>query len=274
MSLDVLTAIWRDPPCKGGDLLCLLAIADNADENGFAWPSMETIARKAAMSARGARKCIGNLADAGLISVEIGGGRYNSNSYQITTNGVGERSQRNNPEQSSRNRVPSKVNRNPEQNDTNPEQSCTKPGTPVPPNSHRTIKEQYCADGAQDLESLFSEFWNAYPRKGDEEKTFQEFSEAIDAGEDPQMIITAAKKYAEEQKGNKARFIKYSDNWLIEECWKRHRVKPEPTPEEQKASITRMIRSEVPAVTEEGRRQWRAYFPDEKPPSEQMEAAE
>jgi len=73
MSLDVLTAIWKDPPCKAGDLLCLLAIADNADENGYSWPSISTIARKAAMSERGAQKCLKKLAKLGLISINPGG---------------------------------------------------------------------------------------------------------------------------------------------------------------------------------------------------------
>lgn len=54
-----------DSPCKGGDLLCLLAIADNADDNGFAWPAVPTIARKAAMGERGAQKCIKKLTEAG-----------------------------------------------------------------------------------------------------------------------------------------------------------------------------------------------------------------
>lgn len=98
MSLDVLTAVWRSPPCKGGELLCLLAIADNADDYGYAWPSVATIARKAAMSERGARKCLTKLVEAGLITIEVGGGRKKTNAYQITTNGIGSKVKHNNPE--------------------------------------------------------------------------------------------------------------------------------------------------------------------------------
>lgn len=142
MSLKTLTAIWDAPPCSGGDLLCLLAIADNSDENGYAWPSIGTIARKAAMSERGAQKCIRRLIDAGLIKVEIGGGRGKSNAYQITTNGIGDADQHKNHEQNSVNTVQGFDAVNPEQYDTNPEQSRHKPRTPVHPNPIEPPKEQ------------------------------------------------------------------------------------------------------------------------------------
>ena len=135
MSLDVLTAIWRAPPCKGGDLLCLLAIADNADEFGYAWPSIATIAKKAAMGERGAQKCVQKLAGAGLISIKRGGGRNKTNAYQITTNGIGVETEHTNPEQNTPNKVHPLPNINPEQSCINPEPAFAKPRTPVHPNS-------------------------------------------------------------------------------------------------------------------------------------------
>lgn len=142
MSLAALTAIWKDPPCGRGELLCLLAIADNADDNGYAWPSIETIAHKSKMSERGARKCIAKLSDAGLLVVKIGGGRGKSNSYQITTNGMGGVTGYTNPEQNTLNNVHPLNSINPERRDINPEQNDTKPGTPVPPNSQEPSLEQ------------------------------------------------------------------------------------------------------------------------------------
>ncbi len=141
MSLDVLTAIWRAPPCKAGDLLCLLAIADNADDFGYAWPSVSLIAKKAAMSERGAQKCIKKLVEMGLITVESGGGRNKTNAYQITTNGIGPNAEHQNPEQNSPNTVHPLRAINPEQSDINPEQSDTKPRTPVHPNRKEPSKE-------------------------------------------------------------------------------------------------------------------------------------
>lgn len=141
MSLDVLTAIWRDPPCKGGDLLCLLAIADNADENGYAWPSVETIARKAAMGERGAQKCLKNLAQMGLIRIEVGGGRSKTNAYQITTNGIGPQDGHKNPEQNTVNGSSPFIAENPEQPCKNPEPPFAKPRTPVHLNSQEPSVE-------------------------------------------------------------------------------------------------------------------------------------
>lgn len=148
MSLDVLTAIWRDPPCKGGDLLCLLAIADNADENGYAWPSVSTIARKAAMGERGAQKCIKKLADAQLISIKSGGGRNKTNAYQITTNGIGEGRKRQNPEQNTPPPSSPFTDVNPERCDINPEPAFAKPRTPVHPNSQEPPIEPSVDDNA------------------------------------------------------------------------------------------------------------------------------
>lgn len=141
MSLDVLTAIWRDPPCKGGDLLCLLAIADNADDEGFAWPSVATIAKKAAMGERGAQKCIRKLAEMGLILIRSGGGRNKTNAYQITTNGVGEAHSHQNPEQNTPPPSSPFKGVNPEQSCINPEPAFAKPRTPVHPNSQEPSKE-------------------------------------------------------------------------------------------------------------------------------------
>lgn len=156
MSLKVLTAIWENPPCGGGDLLCLLAIADNANDAGYAWPALATIARKAVMSERGVQKCIRKLEKSGLIRVDYGGGRHNSNRYMITTNGIGDDanhkkgeqdttnyvhpSEGENPEQSGVNPEQNTANdgcegdENPEQRGRNPEQRGTKPRTPVHPN--------------------------------------------------------------------------------------------------------------------------------------------
>ncbi len=141
MSIGVLTEIWRKPPCKGGDLLCLLAIADNADDEGYAWPSMKSIARKAAMSERGAQKCVKKLSDMGLIRIDVGGGRNKTNGYQITTNGIGEDPEYTNPEQNTPNGGSPFTPINPEQTRINPEQSNAKPRTPVHPNHQEPSSE-------------------------------------------------------------------------------------------------------------------------------------
>lgn len=225
MSLDALTAIWRAPPCKGGDLLCLLAIADNADEYGYAWPSISTIARKAAMSERGAQKCLRKLEEAGLIQVKLGGGRGSSNSYQITTNGMGVTATYKNPEQSSPNRVHPLPAENPELSRRKGEQNDDKPRTPVHPNPIEPSKE-HCAADAPHNELNFDLIFSACPRKGSWEATEVEVLRAVDGGADPLQLLSAAKAYAKEQAGNEARFIKLSENFFADGTWRRYLEAP------------------------------------------------
>lgn len=56
----------RNPTAK----TVLVAIADYADENGYAWPSQERLARDTAYCARTIRRAIATLAKIGLISIE------------------------------------------------------------------------------------------------------------------------------------------------------------------------------------------------------------
>jgi hypothetical protein len=83
MSIAILTEIWKAPPCSGGNLLVLLAIADNANEDTWAcFPSVKTIARKSAMSERNTQYCIRDLEEAGLISIREDAGK--SSTYVVT----------------------------------------------------------------------------------------------------------------------------------------------------------------------------------------------
>lgn len=196
MSLDVLTAIWRDPPCKGGDLLCLLAIADNADDEGFAWPSISTIARKAAMSERGAQKCVRKLADSGLICIKAGGGRNKTNAYQITTNGVGECEENKNPEQNTPNPGSPFSAQNPEQRDINPEQRCAKPRTPVRPNSQEPSIEPSLKNACAKSSKIMAELCSVLSR--DVAADFMEHRKAKRSS----LTLRAAELIAAKLRGN------------------------------------------------------------------------
>jgi len=70
MSVKVMSSVWEHSPHKGSELLLLLAIADNADDLGVAWPSQETLATKMRMSVRQVRRISGTLEDAGAFTTE------------------------------------------------------------------------------------------------------------------------------------------------------------------------------------------------------------
>jgi DNA-binding Lrp family transcriptional regulator len=68
------------------DKLVLLAIADNADDNGFCWPSINTIARKCSLNRATVINRIASLIQAGLLTKITGHTGY-SNRYQLTLGG-------------------------------------------------------------------------------------------------------------------------------------------------------------------------------------------
>lgn len=65
---------WKTPRQKGAQRLILVVIAEHADKNGLAWPSIQTIARLANCSARFVKETIAKLKSGELV-IERGGGR-------------------------------------------------------------------------------------------------------------------------------------------------------------------------------------------------------
>lgn len=62
MSVRVSAWVWAQAPVKSGELVVLLAVADNAhDDGGGAYPSQEHLAEKARMSVRQVRRCLASL---------------------------------------------------------------------------------------------------------------------------------------------------------------------------------------------------------------------
>jgi len=67
--------VWDHSTAAGSDLLVLLAIADSADHDGTnAWPSLESLARKARIDRRNVRRCVRRLEELGELRVELKSG--------------------------------------------------------------------------------------------------------------------------------------------------------------------------------------------------------
>jgi len=82
MSFEAIRWILENSKTKGAQRLILIVIAEHADKNGLAWPSVETIARLANCSARFVKQTIAKL-ESGELVIERGGGRGRSNRYRI-----------------------------------------------------------------------------------------------------------------------------------------------------------------------------------------------
>lgn len=83
MSIRVMSQVWEHSKQQGSALLVLLAIADFADDDGYAYPSVERLAAKARMSPRNVRYVLRQLEESGELAIEAGGGRHRSNLYRV-----------------------------------------------------------------------------------------------------------------------------------------------------------------------------------------------
>lgn len=83
MSIKIMNAVWHLSKQKGTPLLLMIAIADNANDNGEAWPGIEYLARKIRMSERQTQRLVRDLERTDELIVERGGGRGNAHRYFI-----------------------------------------------------------------------------------------------------------------------------------------------------------------------------------------------
>lgn len=84
MSIKVMTWVWEFSLTGGTERLTLLAIADNAADDGSnAWPSLATLARKTRLDERSVRRILRRLEEGGHIKVELNAGPSGTNRYTV-----------------------------------------------------------------------------------------------------------------------------------------------------------------------------------------------
>jgi hypothetical protein len=84
MSIAALSYVWQNSKQSHGNLLVLLAIADYSKDDGSgAWPSIETLGKKARLSERQVLRCIKELVDAKELIVQSKAGPHGSNLYAV-----------------------------------------------------------------------------------------------------------------------------------------------------------------------------------------------
>lgn len=83
MSIKLMSHIWDHGPEDTGERFVLLAIADNANDDGVAYPSAATIARKVVMDERSVRRIVKRLADQGWLTVKTNAGPKGCNLFTV-----------------------------------------------------------------------------------------------------------------------------------------------------------------------------------------------
>lgn len=85
MSFSIMNWVFGLPEPRGSERLVLLSLASIADQNGVCWPSLQTIARMAAVDRRQAIRIVQSLESVGFISIvrRREGDKNRSNIYQF-----------------------------------------------------------------------------------------------------------------------------------------------------------------------------------------------
>jgi len=81
MSIGIMNRVWKKSECKGTDLLLLLALADNADDDGYCWPGIEYLAAKIRMTPQSVINITTRIEKAGELLVKHN--RREGNRYLI-----------------------------------------------------------------------------------------------------------------------------------------------------------------------------------------------
>lgn len=83
MSIKRMTAVWEHSEHKGSELLFMLAVADNANDIGVAWPGYHYLARKTRMARRSVMRLAATCAESGELWL-LQRPRQRSNIYVVT----------------------------------------------------------------------------------------------------------------------------------------------------------------------------------------------
>jgi len=70
MSIDIMSAVWKNGPSNSTERFVLLSIADRADDIGYCYPSYNDIAKRCAVSRPTVIKAINRMRDAGWLRTE------------------------------------------------------------------------------------------------------------------------------------------------------------------------------------------------------------
>lgn len=208
-----MSLVW-EMDLSTSEKMVLLVIADHADDEGRnAWPSMQTIARKASLSHRQAKRIVAALRDGGWIVVEeqAGGTREmrddrRPNRYTVLPNGGTSASSRD-------------VARGDIEDPRGDicDSHGGSPMTPKPSIEPSLIEPPINIDDRRFAAQHFDTFWNIYPRKVGKQAAAAAFKKACEV-EDPIRIHQAAARFRDDP-NREDQFTPHPTTWLNQGRW-------------------------------------------------------
>lgn len=206
MSILVMSLVWSHGPEAPHQRLMMLAIADNANDRGVAWPSVATLAAKCSVQERAAQYTLQTLQHEGWLAIEERPGR--SNYYRVNLA-----------------RLRDAV-------DCTPAMDCTtggavdstpgvQPVAPEPSLNHQSEPSSLVRPSAgrarAEYTLTFEEFWAIYPRKESKQAAARAWRKAVTRA--PwREIQDAAMRYADDPNREPA-FTKHAATWLNSDGW-------------------------------------------------------
>lgn len=217
-----MSMVW-ETPLSTSEKMVLLVISDHADDEGRnSWPSVSTIARKASISERQAKRIIRQLESAGLLSIELqaGGSRdmrddRRPNRYTISINGVSRMTSRND----SRGDIDTPRGDIQDMNGVSP----MSPKPSLEPSLKEPSNLMIISD------DRFIEFWDVYPRKAGKVNAKKAFAKATESTT-ADIIIKAAAAYRDDPH-RLPEFTAHPATWLNRGGWE-----DEPLPARKKSA--------------------------------------
>lgn len=202
MSVRTMAAVWERSQHSGTHLLMLLAIADFADDDGRAYPSVPTLARKCRMKERNAQYILAELVETGELATQRGKGPRGSNVYRIKLASLGVQ-----PSAPVQTFAPLQ--------ETAPK-GCN--GVRITPAMECT---QTIIEPSMNRQGGFETFWSAYPKKkakGDAQKAWAKIKANVEL---LSSILTALNVQAlsEDWQKDGGKFIPYPATWLNGRRW-------------------------------------------------------
>jgi hypothetical protein len=224
------TAVFRHSASKGSARLVLLAMADEANDQGLLTAykrSQSHLARKANVDQRTVGRAITELQELGELALLAAGNGRASSDYRLLLPGLEDH------DEGGQAATPAPAARRPSPGSTPPQGGQAahpiipvSPGaTPVPPEPSRDTEQLgLVAEAAtRTVDELFAEFWSTYPRKTDKGSAWQAWRRALrkvgGTAEQAAAVITAgAARYAADP-NREDRYTKHPATWLNAEAW-------------------------------------------------------
>jgi len=199
MGVKALSWAWEAHVGSHTRKLILIALADWADDNGYCWPSYDTIARKCEISRRAVVMGIKRLQDDNLILLEK---RHDSSGFQ------------------SSNRYKLSLSASPAPLSLSAYDDTSRGASPTPNTSlkHTSVKTN------KKLNGHFSSFWESYPRKKSKGAAEKAWIRINPDGELTKKIVEAVKSAT--VSWDDPKFIPYPATWLNGKGWEDEQAMP------------------------------------------------